>query len=129
MVLLTGLFGTQAATITVNNNAGAVADHSTMADAIAAGDTLLVAGSSISYGTAVSDKQPKIVGPGYFLAEHNVPGVAPGVDDQPATMALSFQNTTVEVSRFIGLNVSCVAYGLVDTDILWDRCRFTANVT
>ena len=129
--VLAGPVVSQAATITVNNNAGAVADHSTMADAIAAasaGDTLLVAGSTTSYGTAVLDKQLKIVGPGYFLTENNVPGVTPGVDDQPATMGLSFANTTVAGSRFIGLTITSVAYGPLDSDILWDRCRFTINI-
>jgi hypothetical protein len=46
-----------------------------MAAAIAAassGDTLLVAGSVTSYGTALLTKQLKIVGPGYFLTENSV---------------------------------------------------------
>ena len=131
-VLLTGMIGTRAATITVNNNTGAVADHNNIADAIAAasaGDTLLVAGSSTNYGVASLDKQLKIVGPGYFLAENNVPGVTPGIDDQPAAMTLTLLNSSVEGSRFVGLSITNVNYGPVTSDMLWDRCRFLANVT
>ena len=108
-----------------------MADHSisiSISAAASAGDTLLIAESATNYGTAILDKQLKIVGPGYFLAENNVPGVTPGVDDQPATMTLSFSNSTIKGSRFVGLTITSVAYAVLDTDILWDRCRFSGNI-
>ncbi len=132
ITILAGTSALSAATITVNNNVGAVADHSNMADAIAAasaGDTLLVAGSATSYGTATLDKPLKIVGPGYFLAENNLPSVTPGVGDQPATMALSFVHTTVSGSRFVGLTITSINYGPVVSDLHWDRCRFLQHIS
>jgi hypothetical protein len=63
----------QAAIYHVNNNPGAVADFSTISDAVYganAGDTLYVYGSVTSYGSASIGKKLTIIGPGYFLDQN-----------------------------------------------------------
>lgn len=64
--------------ITVDNNAGAVAQYSNLADAITdaeANDTILIAGSPDGYGTHNIYKRLHFVGVGYFLDENEIPGL------------------------------------------------------
>ena len=66
-------------TITVNNNPNTVADYTDLQTALtnaAAGSTILVHGSNTSYGDIDIDKQLKIYGTGYFLAQ-NYPEMIP----------------------------------------------------
>jgi hypothetical protein len=65
--------------ITVDNNAGSVAQYSSLASAITEadpGDTLLIVGSPSSYGSHSIYKELHFIGVGYFLAENNIPGLS-----------------------------------------------------
>jgi hypothetical protein len=64
--------------ITVDNNAGSVAMHTSLqaaVDSAATGDTILIAGSPSSYGGVSVGRRLNFVGPGYFLTENGVPGI------------------------------------------------------
>jgi hypothetical protein len=64
--------------ITVDNNAGSVAMHTSLQAAInsaATGDTILIAGSPNGYGNVDVGRRLNFVGPGYFLGENGVPGI------------------------------------------------------
>ena len=68
----------QAKTITVDNKVGSVAMYAVVQTAVnlaVPGDTILIAGSPISYGHVDVRKQLHFVGPGYWLQENNIPGV------------------------------------------------------
>lgn len=57
----------------VNNNAGVDADFTAIQaahDASAAGDTIYVEGSTISYGNLTINKKIYLIGPGYFLPQN-----------------------------------------------------------
>jgi len=76
LIIASGL--THAKVITVDNNPGSVAMHSSLQSAIdsaATGDTILIAGSPTSYGSVQVGRRLKFAGVGYFLAEHSVPGI------------------------------------------------------
>jgi hypothetical protein len=75
--------------ITVDNNAGSVAQYSNLGTAIAeadAGDTILIAGSPNAYGTFNVYKQLHFVGAGYFLAENSIPGLSSNVSTVSMTI-------------------------------------------
>jgi len=80
--LLAGLAlaaSSQADILTVDNNPGSVAQFDNFAaayEAASEGDTILLAGSDTDYGVVTIHKRLHIVGPGYLLAENNVPGLA-----------------------------------------------------
>jgi hypothetical protein len=68
---------THAAVLTVDNNPASVAMYTTLqaaVDAAATGDTILIAGSANSYSANVG-RQLHFRGPGYFLTDHNTPGI------------------------------------------------------
>lgn len=93
-ILAAGLcacFSLQAAILTVDNNPGAVAMYKTFQaahDAASDGDTILISGSPLSYGTGSVKKRLNIVGPGYHLDWN--PSI-PGILRQSAKIGLEFR--------------------------------------
>jgi hypothetical protein len=110
--------------ITVDNNAGSVAMHTSVqaaVDSAATGDTILIAGSPNSYGGANVGRRLNFVGPGYFLSENGVPGInkiGAGVDFGLFRRDL-LNATGCTFSGIVG-NVGIVDAGI--TGILVDKC-------
>ena len=76
--------------ITVDNNAGAVAQFNNITDAYAAAeddDIILLAGSATSYGGINCYKRLQFIGNGYFLANNSTPGL----NKATATLNISFK--------------------------------------
>lgn len=93
---------TNAAVWRVNNNGGITANYTTVQDAhdnAADGDTLLVEGSTISYGNLTMTKKLAIIGPGYFLGQNPETQVS----FSPATIPTLYVNTGSTGSVFTGL--------------------------
>lgn len=103
-----------AAILSVDNNPGSVAQYKTFSAAYTAasdGDTILLAGSATSYGNHNLYKRLTIVGPGYLLAENEIPSVS----THPATINLTFKNDPVVQGTSTGSRISGLS-GSVNSD-------------
>ena len=113
---------TRAATHTVDNANPGAADFSDLATAIgkaASGDTLLLAGSATSYGTAKLDKELHLIGPGWNIKENHP-------DATPATGAsidlLTIDNSNASGSSLTSLRITSISLSNT-ADILVQRIR------
>lgn len=116
-----------AAVLTVDNNPASVAMFTTLqaaVDAAATGDTILIAGSATGYSANVG-RQLHFRGPGYFLTDHNTPGINKNV----ATISVALLREGVQNASgctFLGLNISNYsrpASSAAITGVSMDKCN------
>ncbi|MEY4244725.1 MAG: hypothetical protein RLZZ245_2310 [Verrucomicrobiota bacterium] len=131
LAVICGVAGVaHAKVITVDNNAGSVAMHSSLQAAIdsaATGDTILIAGSPNSYGTVYVGRRLNFSGPGYFLGEHNVAGI----NSNSASVGSfnlrrrDLQNATGCTFSGLSCTVNFEDAGITGVSI--DKCRISGN--
>ncbi|MBK1876266.1 hypothetical protein [Pelagicoccus mobilis] len=100
-----------AATHTVDNANPGAADFDTLSAAItaaAAGDTLILAGSSTSYGSVTLNKELHLIGPGWFI-EGNFP-------DASETHGAIIDKVTINSLAGSGSSLTSLQIGVVDLD-------------
>lgn len=83
------------------------------------GDTLLLAGSSNSYGNASLDKELHLIGPGWNIKE-NFPDASPAQGAQ--IDLITFKNDSASGSSFTSLQITALALSNV-SDIMIQRVR------
>ncbi len=101
----------QAATWTVDNANPGAADFDSLPAAIAAaasGDTIILTGSSDTYGSVTLDKELHLVGPGWYIDE-NFPG------SSPAHGAI-IDKVTIDSLAGSGSSLTSLKIGTVDLD-------------
>jgi len=115
-----------AAVLTVDNNPASVAMYTTLqaaVDAAATGDTILIAGSANGYSANVG-RQLHFRGPGYFLTDHNTPGINKNV----ASISVNLLREGVQNASgctFSGLNINSYTKGGASaaiTGVSMDKC-------
>ncbi|WP_194976511.1 hypothetical protein [Aquiflexum lacus] len=116
LIVSVGLF---AATRTVSNNAGDVAQFTSIQEAVDAssdGDIILISGSSTSYGSFTVNIRLTIIGPG---ANTDFNGGA------NATIGtLTFGSNQASQSILLGLNIGAIIIGVADCDeVQVRRCQ------
>ncbi len=111
--------------ITVDNNSGSVAMHSSLQSAIdsaATGDTILIAGSPNFYGNVYVGRRLNFVGPGYLLSENNISGI--NQNDASAIFFLRRRDLQNASScTFSGINCSVNFDDAGITGISIDKCK------
>ena len=116
---------------TVDNNDGAIAMYENITDAYDAaldGDTILVAGSTMNYGTVNCHKRLHFVGPGYFLATNGIPGI---------NMVRASVNIAFLKDDFLGDSSGSSSIGIYGslstaagtTGIVVDKCYYVSTWT
>lgn len=122
------LCGSASATILrVNNVATVGAPYTSLSDAITAateGDTIMVDGSSTSYGNISVGKRLVIMGPGYFRSENGV--IAEGASSAITGM-INF-NSASTGSIIQGLDVTG-SISVQTTNVTITRCRVRYSIT
>lgn len=109
------LWAVRAATLTVDNNTGSIAQYSTLQaaiDAASAGDIILIKGSATAYTRSV-DKQLKLIGEGYK------PNKQGGTATKIGTLTLVAGAGSTEIT---GLNITTTYINANMTNLVFDRC-------
>lgn len=124
------IWSAQAKVWRVNNNAGVVADFSTISAAVsaaAAGDTIYIEGSATAYGGSSINKKLVFISTGYFLSGTNSNGGLQA-NPYPANIGGVYLDSAASGSVFLGLynlslyNSNSAGFGIDNITI--SRCYF-----
>lgn len=129
IIFISTSFAANAKILRVNNNAGVVADHPTVAAAVAAasaGDTIYIEGSATNYGGASLNKRLVFISTGYFLSGTNS-NTGLQANPNPANIGGIALDSAASGSVFLGLagltinNVNPAGFGADNITI--SRCQ------
>jgi len=117
----------QATIFRVSNLTNSGAPYSSISDAMSAamdGDTIMVDGSTTSYGPLTITKRLVIMGPGYLLSEN---GVSTEGTPSAQVSTISSDDSGAAGSVIIGIE-SNGEVSLLQPNMILTRCRFTSSL-